>query len=135
LPRRALVTSAARDPHAARAAAPRSNYVMLGSTVSILGAFKGLTTTTYAFTVLRLDPSLRFWYHFYLAASGVSIGGCVIWVMHCTPRNETAVRRSARVQARCGPCGGWHARAADGRGRSARRRAAVGVTDIRRILL
>jgi hypothetical protein len=65
-----------------RHTALRSNWIILGSTVSILGAFTGLTTTSYAYTVLRSPEHARL-YNFYLGSAGVSVGGCAIWVMHC----------------------------------------------------
>jgi hypothetical protein len=76
-------------------AAMRSNMIMLGCTVSVLGAFTGLTTTTYAYTVLR-HKQLRFYYNLYLALGGCSIGGSAIWTMHCTRVRSRSIAARAR---------------------------------------
>jgi NO-binding membrane sensor protein with MHYT domain len=58
-----------------------TNIVALGIMISVISAFTGLTTATYAFTVLR-RPDLIVWYRLYSVSAGVSLGGGAIWVMH-----------------------------------------------------
>jgi len=56
-------------------------FIVLSFAISVLGAFAGLTTITYAFVVLR-QPHLRKWFVVYVIASGIQVGGVAVWAMH-----------------------------------------------------
>lgn len=54
--------------------------VALGFSASVLGAYVGLTTMTYARTISRVE--FPRWYAAFIFSSGLSIGGGCVWIMH-----------------------------------------------------